>query len=124
VSATLQPGFTEVEAKLLRLGLDPAAAPGEIANASLKLIQSLRRRGMRPEALILGTELRAPSRADMSLERARRLKMPFGKHKGRRLDVIEPAYLHWALRKCTCLSLDLQEAIRLVLRANRHPHPA
>jgi hypothetical protein len=115
--AVAREGFTEVEAKLLRLGLDAAAAPGEIANASVMLMQSLRRRGMRPEALIAGM----PSRLDTPLERARRLKMPFGRHRGRRLDVIEPAYLQWALRECSGLSLDLREAIRLVLGVGSVP---
>jgi uncharacterized protein (DUF3820 family) len=109
--------FTELEQKLLRLALDSGAQVGEIQNSALMLIESLRRRGMRPEALILGSELRAPSESDTPLDKARRLKMPFGKHRGRRLDVIDPSYLRWALRECSALSLSLRQAIRLVLSA-------
>jgi hypothetical protein len=109
--------FNSLERKLIALALDEAAAVGEVQNSALMLIQSLRRRGMRPEALILGSQLLAPSLSHTPLERARRLKIPFGRHKGRRLDVIEPSYLRWALRESSCLSLDLREAIKLVLSA-------
>jgi uncharacterized protein (DUF3820 family) len=70
---------------------------------------------MRPEAVILGSELPGLPERPITLEQARRRVMPFGRHKGRRLQVIEPAYLRWALRSCSNLSLGLREAIRLVL---------
>jgi uncharacterized protein (DUF3820 family) len=110
------PAFTELEQKLIRLGLNEAAEPGEIANASLKLIESLRRRGMRPEVLILGSQLQPPLQPGTALAIARRRVMPFGRHRGRRLDAIEPDYLKWALRECSCLSLGLREAIKIVLQ--------
>jgi uncharacterized protein (DUF3820 family) len=107
--------FTELEEKLIRLGLNESAEPGEVRNSAVKLLESLRRRGMRPEALILGSQLQAPLRSDTTLVMARRRVMPFGRHKGRRLDVIEPSYLRWTLRECSNLSLGLREAIWLVL---------
>ena len=107
--------FTETERKLIWLALDEAAQPGEIRNSAVKLLESLRRRGMRPEALILGTQLQTPSLPNTMLAIARRRVMPFGRHKGRQLEAIEPSYLQWALRECSCLSLGLREAIRLVL---------
>jgi hypothetical protein len=109
--------FNSREQKLIALALDEAAAVGEVQNSAIMLIQSLRKRGMRPEALILGSELRAPSRLDTPLERARRRTMPFGRNRGRRLDCIEPSYLQWVLDEADYASLELKEAIRLVLAA-------
>ena len=111
-----QPSFTDTEAKLLRLALNEGAQVGEIQNSAVMLIQSLRRRGMRPEALIVRSQLQAPLRPETALGLARRRVMPFGKHRGRRLDAIEPSYLRWALRDCSCPSLGLREAIKLVLQ--------
>jgi len=109
--------FTDTEQKSIRLALNEAAQPGEIRNSAVKLFESLRCRGMRPEALILGSQLKASERLPTALEQARRRVMPFGKHRGRRLDAIEPTYLRWALCECSCLSLGLKEAIRLVVHA-------
>jgi hypothetical protein len=113
--------FSEREEKLIRLGLDPAASAGEVANSATALFQSLRKRAVRPEALIEGAELRVPSWSDAALERAARVKMPFGKHKGREIGVIEPGYLRWCLRECDNLSLALRESIRLVLSTGSRP---
>ena len=44
--------FTPVEQKLIRLGLNPAAQPGEIDVCAIKLIASLRRRGATAEQLV------------------------------------------------------------------------
>jgi hypothetical protein len=33
------------------------------------------------------------------------------------LQAIEPSYLQWVLRKANCASLELKEAIKLVLSA-------
>jgi hypothetical protein len=107
--------FTAVEEKLLRLALDEAAQPGEVCNSAVKFVESLRRRGVKAEAFT--RPLQPPELFPTKLDRARVLKMPFGRHRGRRLDVIEPDYLKWALANCRCLSLSLREAIQLVLGA-------
>jgi hypothetical protein len=108
--------FTELEQKLIRLALDSSAQVGEIQNSALMLIESLRRRGMRPEILIFGSELKESERPFTAFQQARRRVMPFGRHRGRRLDAIEPSYLKWALRECSCLSLGLRESIKIVLQ--------
>jgi uncharacterized protein (DUF3820 family) len=108
--------FTSLEEKLLRLALDEAAQPGEIQNCAVKLIESFRRRQVTPESLI-----REPAEKVSKLDRARVVTMPFGRHRGRRLEVIEPDYLRWALRECSCLSLGLREAILLVVTAGGRP---
>jgi hypothetical protein len=105
--------FTAVEEKLIRLALDEAAQPGEVRNSAVKFVESLRRLGMKSDAFI--KQQLAEKAFSTKLQRARVLVMPFGKHRGRRLDVIEPAYLRWALANCGCLSLTLREAIGLVL---------
>jgi uncharacterized protein (DUF3820 family) len=107
--------FTDTEQKLIKLALNEGTQVGEIQNSAVMLIQSLRRRGMRPEALIVDSQLPAQEPLTTALDRARRRVMPFGRYAGRKLDAIEPGYLRWALRECSCLSLGLREAMRLVL---------
>jgi uncharacterized protein (DUF3820 family) len=114
--------FTPTEARLLRLALNDGAQVGEIQNSAVMLIKNLRRRGMRPEALILGSELAAQEeQLSAALDRARRRVMPFGRYKGRQLQAIEENYLRWCLRECRCLSLGLREAIKLVLSEGGAP---
>jgi uncharacterized protein (DUF3820 family) len=69
---------------------------------------------VRADALILGSQVKAP---ETPLERARQRMMPFGRNRGRRLDCIEPSYLRWVLNKADYASLELKEAIKLVLSA-------
>ena len=103
--------FNEIEMKLLKLALDSAAHPGEVRNAAVKLVESLRRRHASVEMLHTSRP------GSLTLATARRRVMPFGKHRGRQLQAIEPSYLKWALRECSCLSLGLREAICAVLEA-------
>ena len=72
VTASTAEGFTQLELKLLTLALDKAAQPGEIRNSALKLIESLRRRGLRPESLILGSQLQPALHPNSALAIARR----------------------------------------------------
>jgi hypothetical protein len=74
--------FTDLERKLIWLALNEAAQPGEVRNSAVALIQSLRKRGLRPEAMILGTQLQALLRSETTLAMARRGVMPFGKKAG------------------------------------------
>jgi hypothetical protein len=102
-----QSPWSEIEKKLLRLALCQAAQPGEVDNAGRALIQSLRKRKVRAEALLSGA---APQ-----VRRAGDLRMPFGKHKGLPLHRIEPGYLLWILDNVKHLSPRLEQAILEVL---------
>jgi len=45
-------------------------------------------------------------------------RMPFGKHKGVRLELIEASYIRWILENCERLDPELQEELenQLILR--------
>ena len=90
--------FESKEEKLLRLALDDAAAPGEVQNATLALITSLRRRGVRPEALITGNELVQRSNTARDLGRE---VFPWGKFEGRHVAEVPEKYLRFCLWKCS-----------------------
>jgi Putative quorum-sensing-regulated virulence factor len=105
--------FSPTERKLLRLALDPAARGGEIATSAAKLIASLRRRGVSAEKIIVGSELAEKT----ALERAAAVQLHFGKHKGKPIADIPRDYLQWSLENVASLSLEQQNAIRLILAA-------
>lgn len=104
--------FHALEEKLLRLALDGAASEGEIQNSAVALIRALRARGVRPEALMRGSEL--PDRPRQNFE-AGNMLMPFGRYRGRPLRSVPTAYLHWCLRTCQKLQPELRAAIHLVV---------
>lgn len=89
-----------VERKLLRLALSPSAQGGEITTSAVRLINSLRTRGVQSieiENALEGngaTEALVPvtSKPDWGLTR-----MPWGQHKGSLFMDIPPSYLRWAL---------------------------
>jgi hypothetical protein len=89
----------ELQAKLIRLALDPAAEPGEIRNAAIKLVESWRREGMSFESIFgkngnsiyNNDEIWAP---DYGL-----CVLNFGKHKGKEFKDIPPSYFRWLLLK-------------------------
>jgi hypothetical protein len=88
--------LTSTEVKLLHLILDKNAVDGEVATGSVKLVQSLRRRGVEAEAVTraLADEPIAVKRLtpDHGL-----CVMPWGKHKGRIFADVPPSYLRYQL---------------------------
>jgi hypothetical protein len=116
VSAALQEGFTQTEAKLLRLLLCPSAAAGEVDSATRALVASWRKRRLMAETLL---EPRAV------LQRSSRpafspgdMLMPFGKCRGLPLRRIKSHYLRWVLQNCDDLQPELERAIHAVLGGN------
>jgi uncharacterized protein (DUF3820 family) len=58
----------------------------------------------------------APAPDDLTLIRARNMRMPFGKHRRKRLCDVPLSYLHWAKNNADNMSADLRAAISLVLK--------
>jgi hypothetical protein len=90
----------DMERKLLRLALSPSAQGGEITTSAIKLINTLRARGVESNAIEnalegSGAENAVPviSRPDWGMT-----ALSFGKHKGEMLMDIAPSYLRWVLR--------------------------
>jgi hypothetical protein len=89
--------LSELQSKLIRLALDPAAHQGEIQNCAIKLIESWRREGKRLEDLF-GDHAQEVQKAqaywapDFGL-----CTMKFGKHKDKEFKDIPPSYFHWLL---------------------------
>jgi hypothetical protein len=109
--AVVQPSFTEVEAKLLRLTLCPSAHAGEVASAGRALIASWRKRGLMAETLLVPhSVLKRPPQPSFG-----DFIMPFGKCRGWPLRKIKPRYLRWILENCDNLQPELERAIRAVL---------
>jgi hypothetical protein len=94
----------DMERKLLRLAVSPSAQGGEVTTSAIKLINTLRARGVESSTIenalegSNGAENTAPvhSKPDWGLTR-----MPFGQHKGSLFMDIPPSYLQWALRTWT-----------------------
>jgi uncharacterized protein (DUF3820 family) len=105
--------FNPTEEKLLRLALDPGACGGEIRTSAVKLIQSLRRRGVKAEQVIRGSELAQKT----PLQRAEAMRLNFGKYKGKPIAQVPADYLRWVLENAANLSHAERSAIRLVLAA-------
>jgi hypothetical protein len=104
--------FTPVEQCLIRLALDPAAAPGEIENSGAKLMLLLRRRGVEPEEFLRYSI----SSSDPQAYSFGEILMPFGRNKGLRLREIDPGYLRWVCLNCRDSHEDLCRAIGRFLR--------
>jgi uncharacterized protein (DUF3820 family) len=109
--------FSPTEEKLLRLALDPAARGGEITSSAVKLINSLRRRRVLADQIILGLELTERT----ALEKATAVELTFGRYKGKPIADVPRDYLQWALANVAFLSHEQRSAIRLILaREGRH----
>ena len=86
--------LTTIEAKLLRLIMDGAAAPGEVATGAQKFVESLRKRGISAEDIentfVTQGVLPRYTRPDYGL-----IACPFKKHKGELARDIDPHYLQF-----------------------------
>jgi uncharacterized protein (DUF3820 family) len=94
--------FSEKEAKLYRMALDKAASEGEIANAAIALIRSLRDRGVSAYDTKESSNFQQqppPPRPDDPNEYLwpGTIRMPWGKHQGTPLAEIDPGYLRWCV---------------------------
>ena len=92
--------LNDLEKKLLALALDPSVSPGEMTNASVKLIESFRRRDLSVDDFV------APLSNAQAAERKPRKTwkpayglcvFPWGKHKGEMFKDIAPGYLKYQL---------------------------
>lgn len=89
--------LNDLEKKLMALALDSAVEPGEMVNASVKLIESFRRRSLRVEDFEANAQTadRGPNkfwRPDYGL-----CIWPWGKYKGFRFKDIDPGYLRYQM---------------------------
>jgi hypothetical protein len=109
--------LTTIEEKLINLGLNPAAQPGEVSNAGAKLFHSLRKRGVSSEQIISSFAQKTWAVRELSAARGR--IVDFGRYRGKTVGEVPPHYLRWALRNCDNLSFNLRRAMQLVLKA--HP---
>jgi hypothetical protein len=103
--------FSPTEEKFIRLALDPAARDGEIKTSAAKLIESLRRRGVRAEQIICSSELGKKT----AIEKAAEVRLTFGRYRGQPIADIPADYLQWALQNVSALSHAQRSAIRLIL---------
>ena len=107
------PVFTDIEQKMIRLGLDPAAHPGEVDVCAVKLFGSLRRRGTTAEQIIQSFATATQAARDLSAARGR--VMTFGKYRGRSVGEVPPGYLRWALKTCDNMPHNLRRAMQIML---------
>lgn len=115
--------LTELEQKLLALALDHAAQPGEWATAAMKLIQSLRERGVdghggikrRMDPSEPESKFKVPQE---QMEWPGSIVLTFGKYKGKKLAEIDPGYMRWYTQNCddgTGRNSDLIQAMKWLL---------
>jgi uncharacterized protein (DUF3820 family) len=107
------PVFTDVEVKLLRLGLDRAAHPGEVDACAVQLFRSLRRRGLTAEDLLRRSAQAIWAARELAAARGR--VITFGKYRGKTIGEIPMSYLRWALKSCRDMSHNLRRSMQIVL---------
>lgn len=81
--------FNDKEMKLWRMALHPNTNKGEIENAAIAIINSLRSRNYKYEDLT--TAPMATATVDWGTT-----TLSFGKHRGMMLNEVDPSYLMWA----------------------------
>jgi uncharacterized protein (DUF3820 family) len=113
-----QSPFTDVEQKLIRLGLDKAAYQGESDACAIKLFRALRKRNATADQIIRAFVTSTWEARELAAARGR--VMTFGKHQGRTIGELPPSYLRWVLEKCKNAPFNLRRAILLVLNACNH----
>jgi hypothetical protein len=78
------------------------------------LINCLRARGVSATEVFRGSKL-ASAADDKTLERAKAMRMPFGKHRHKLLRDVPQSYLRWAKDNCKNMSVNLRDAISVIL---------
>jgi hypothetical protein len=108
------------EKKLLLLAFDPSASTGETVNAINALALRWKQKYQDGHQLIADLEKGStkenspPSRSAPSPFAS--VVLQFGKHRGKRLDEVDPAYLLWVLENFTGLWAETRKAIERYLR--------
>jgi hypothetical protein len=113
--------LTAQEKKLLLLAFDPAASTGETVNAINVLALRWLRKYKDGHELIKelengGTEIREKIVYRTQSPFANTV-LGFGKHRGKRLDEVDPSYLLWVLENFEDLWPATREAIERYLNA-------
>jgi hypothetical protein len=101
----------EREFKLLTLALNPAATLNESEVASIKLIRSLRCRGVEANAIMFPAESRGGSAGEIVIN--------FGKYRGHQLKFVPLDYLDWLTKNVKDRPLLVQAVRRFLDEINR-----
>lgn len=103
--------FTEKEMKLWRLALDAQAQKGEIDNAAIAILKSLRSRNFKAETLtsVVKPEPKPKPKPEKHKPDPGDIVFQFGKHKGKMIREVPPDYLHWIHRWIDEGDADLQK---------------
>jgi hypothetical protein len=86
--------LSALQQKLITLALDPAAQPGEISNAAVKLVESWRKEGKRLEDIFGDNQTAIAQYVNWAPDYGLCV-LNFGKHKGKEFKDIPPSYLRW-----------------------------
>jgi Putative quorum-sensing-regulated virulence factor len=121
-NASSQPWYSiqlsEQQKKLVTVALCPGAHAGEISNAALALIQSLRRQYEDGHQFLKQLETDSPPpKARPAEVDFGSIKMPFGRHKDKSLPEVPVAYLKWFLKTCLRVDPFLRRCIYLYLKS-------
>jgi hypothetical protein len=99
------------EKKLLLLAFDPSASTGETVNAINALALRWKHRYQDGHQLIADLE-----KGIMVTSPFASVVLQFGKHRGKRLNEVDPAYLLWVLENFTGLWAETRTAIERYLK--------